>query len=181
MRVRGLTPPPDLPVADARIPGSAVRAGVAIAGGLLCVVDFGASGWLVPGIALALTAAVAPQYLMGWALMLFLAAGELAHHPALTVRFLVLVAGLHLLHVLTMLTLEVPWRSWVQAGVFAGPLRRFAVIEIPTQLLAVIALLLLAPGHDGHRPVTLAGIVLIGAAALAGIGVVLLRPLAAAR
>jgi len=176
MKLPGVLPPPDLPASGARIPGFAVGATFGIVGGLLSFVDYGLSGWLAVGIVLSVTAAWSPRYLLAWALVLFLAAGQLAHHPGLSWRFLVLLAGLHLLHVLGTLTLELPWRSWIQPAVFVRPVRRFLVIQVPTQLLAVVALLLLAPSHDGHRPVTVAEFAVVGAIALVGVGLLLLRP-----
>ena len=171
-----MTAPTDLPAAGARIPALAVRAVFAIAGVLLSLVDYGLTGWLAVGIVLSVAAALSPRHLLGWVLILFLAAGRLAHHASLSWQFLVLLAGLHLLHVLAMLALELPWRSWVQPTVFVAPLRRFLVIQVPTQLLAVLALLLLAPSPDGHRPLTVAGFAVVGAVALAGLALLLTGP-----
>ena len=85
-----------------------------------------------------------------------------------------LLAGVHLLHVLAALTLGLPWRSWIQPSVFTRPLLRFVAIQIPVQLLAVVTLLLLAPNAHGHRPLTVAEFTIIGAVALAGLTVMLL-------
>jgi hypothetical protein len=176
MKVPGVVPPPDLPAAGAPIAGVAVRGVIVITGVLLSVVDYGLTGWLAVGIALSLTAAWSPQRLLGWALILFLAAGQLARFPGLSWRFLVLLAGLHLLHVLSMLALGLPWRSWVQPAIFIAPLQTFLMIQVPAQLLAVLALLLLAPSHHGGRPLTIAGFAVVGAVALAGVGLLLLGP-----
>jgi hypothetical protein len=169
MTLRGVAAPPQLSHFGARVPAVAVRLALAVAGVLLTVVDYGPTGWLAAGIVLSVAVAWTPQHLFGWVLILFLAAGRLAHHPGLSWQFLVLLAGLHLLHVLAMLTLELPWRSWVQLAVFIAPLRRFLAIQIPTQLLAVLALQFLAPSPRGHRPLTVAGFAVIGAVALAGV------------
>ena len=115
-------------------------------------------------------------HLLAWVLILYLAAGRLAHHASLSWQFLVLLAGVHLLHILGMLALELPWRSWVQPQLFVAPLRRFLVIQVPTQLLAILALLLLAPSPDGHRPLTIAGFGVVGALALAGLALLLAGP-----
>jgi hypothetical protein len=174
--VSAIAPPPELPAVGARVPAVAVRAVFAVTGVLLSIVDYGSSGWIIVGIALSVGAACAPQYLLGWVVILFLAAGELARHPGLSWSVLILLAGLHLLHVLAMLALELPWRSWVQPSVFVAPLQRFLVIQIPTQLLAIIALALLAPSADGHRPLTLAGFAVVGVVALAGVALLLIGP-----
>jgi hypothetical protein len=175
-KLPGLLPPTELPGAGARIPGFVVRLAFVVAAVLLTLVDYRLTGWFAVGVVIALAAAWAPQYLLGWALILFLAAGQLTRHAALSWRFLVLLAGLHLLHVLAMLALHLPWRSWLQPAVFLGSLRRFLVIQVPTQLLAIIALLLLAPGSDGHRPVVVAGFALIGALALTALALLFTVP-----
>jgi len=176
VKLLAITPPADLPVTGARIPGFAVRVALMITGALLTVVGYGVSGWLAVGIVLSVASAWLPRYLLGWALILFLAAGQLAREPALNWRLLVLLAGLHLLHVLAMLALELPWRAWVQPAVFQAPLQRFLVIQAPSQLLAILALLLLAPSHAGHRPLTVAGFAVVGTLALAAVGMLLFGP-----
>lgn len=176
MKLADLAPPSDLPVVGARIPAVAIRVVLALVGVLLTLVDYGASGWLAVGILISIGAALAPQHVLGWLLILFLGLGQLGHHAQLSVRLLVLLAGVHLLYVLAMLTLELPWRSWIQPAVFVAPLRRFIAIQIPTQLLAVVALLLLAPNHNGHRPLNAAVFAVVGALALAGLALLLLGP-----
>ena len=133
-----------------------------VAGLLLSLVDYGFTGWLAVGILLSVAAAWSPRLLLAWVLILYLAAGRLAHHASLSWQFLVVLAGVQLLQVLGMLAIELPWRSWVQPQVLVAPLRRFLVIQVPTQLLAILALLLLAPSPDGHRPLTIAGFGVVG-------------------
>jgi hypothetical protein len=174
MKRSRLAPPDDLPVADAWIPGYAVRVAFVITAVALVLVDFGLTGWLVPAFALIIAAAWSPQQLYGWALILFLAAGQLGHHADLSWRFLVLLAGLHLLYVLATLAPALPLRSWAQPAVFVTPLMRFIAIQVPTQILAVVALLLLAPGANGHRPLTVAAFAVIGVVGLTGLALLLL-------
>ncbi|HEY3771559.1 MAG TPA: hypothetical protein VGL69_01065 [Solirubrobacteraceae bacterium] len=176
MKLPGMMGPPELPTAGARIPGVTVRAAFVLAGVLLTAADYGLRGWLGVGIVLSVAAAWFPRYLLGWVLILFLAVGQLARHPGLSWQLLVLLAGVHLLHVLAMLMLELPWRSWLAPALFVAPLRRFVVIQVTTQLLAVLALLLLAPSHDGHRPLSIGGLAVVGSAALTGLGMLLFGP-----
>ena len=176
MKLAGLTAPTDLPAAGARVPALAVRAVFVVAGLLLSLVDYGFTGWLAVGILLSVAAAWSPRLLLAWVLILYLAAGRLAHHASLSWQFLVVLAGVQLLQVLGMLAIELPWRSWVQPQVLVAPLRRFLVIQVPTQLLAILALLLLAPSPDGHRPLTIAGFGVVGALALAGVALLLAGP-----
>ena len=175
MNVRDLAPPQDLPAADARIPALAVRLTLAIVGTLLSLLVYGSSAWLAVGIIFSLLAAWAPEYLLGWAVIVFLALGELNRSAGLSWQLLVLIAGVHLLHVLATFTLGLPWRSWIQPRAFTQPLRRFLMIQIPVQLLAVATLLLLAPNAHGHRPLTVAEFTVIGAAALGALALLLLN------
>lgn len=171
---RSLLPPSDLR-AGARVPALAVNAALVIAGIGLTDAVYGVNGWLVLAGALCVGAAVAPQTLCSWALILFLTAGQLAyHHDTLSWRLPVLLAGIHLIHVLAMLTLELPRRSWLQPAVLLAPLRRFVAIQLPSQALAVVVLLLLAPGASGHRP-SVGAFSAVGAVALVGLALLLLR------
>jgi hypothetical protein len=170
-----LAPPPDLPAAEARIPALAVRIALVLVGGLLSLLVYGTSGWLVLGILLALLAAWQPDYLLAWVLIVFLALGQLDHRATLRWQLLALLAGVQLLHLLASLALMLPWRAWVQPAVLITPLLRLIAIQIPVQVVAVLALLLLAPNAHGHRPLTIPEFTLVGAAALAGLAVLLLR------
>lgn len=172
MNLRELSPPPDLSTA-AQIPSVGVRVALAVVVALLSAVVYGTSGWLAVGIIFGLLAAWAPEYLLAWLLIVFLAIGELGRPAGLSWQILVLAAGVHLVHVLAMLTLGLPWRSWVQLAAFRRPLRRFIAIQIPTQLLAVAVLLLLAPNAHGHRPLTVTAFTVVGAIALAGLTLLL--------
>jgi hypothetical protein len=175
VKLSRLARPADLPAADAWIPAPAVRVVLVLVGALLSLAVYGAGGWLAFGIVLALLAAWQPDYLLTWPLIVFLAIGQLDHRPTLSWRVLVLLAGLHLLQLLASLALMLPWRAWVQPAVFKRPLLRFAAIQIPVQLLAVVALLLLAPNARGQRPLTAPEFTVIGAAALAALALLLLR------
>jgi hypothetical protein len=175
MNLPDIVPPSDLPAADARVPAITVRAALATVGILLTLMVYGTSGWLVVGVSFSLLAAWAPEYLLSWVVIVFLALGELDRSAGLTWQLLVLIAGVHLLHLLGMLTLTLPWRSWLQPRIFARPLLRFIAIQIPVQLLAVAALLLLAPNAHGHRPLSIAAFTFLGAVALAALALLLLR------
>lgn len=174
--LRALTRPADLAASDARLPGLALRAVLLAVGIGLAIVEDGGSGLLVVAIALAIGAAWAPQFLLGWGLILCLGLSQLARHDVLGWRLLVLLAGLHLLHALSLLVLELPWRSWIQPSVLFGPLVRFVAVQLPVQALAIAALALLAPGAGGHRPVTIAAFAGVGIVALVGLTALLLLP-----
>lgn len=176
MRPTAWKAPTDLSGTGLLVPALALRGVFVVAGVLLSLADYGLNGWLAVGVVLSLAAAWSPRSLLAWVLILYLAAGRLAHHAALSWQFLVVLAGVHLLHVMGMLGLEIPWRSWVQPKVIVAPVRRFIAIQVPTQLLAVLALVLLAPAPDGHRPLTIAEFGVVGALALAGLALLLAGP-----
>ena len=172
--LRRLRAPTDLP-ARAPIPGAAVRLALVAVAVALALLVYGPHGWFYVGVLLALLAASVPDYMFGWLLILFLALGELGHRAVLDWRILVLIAGVHMLHILAGLSYVVPWRSWLSPVALLAPLRRFVVIQVPCQLIAVGALELLAPAANGHRPLTFAAFTLAGAAALALLARLLLR------
>ncbi len=172
--LRRLRAPADLP-APAPIPGWSVRLLLVAVAVALSLLVYGPHGWFYVGVLLALLAASVPDYLLGWLLILFLALGELGHRSLLDWRVLALVAGVQMLHILAGLSYVVPWRSWVSPAALIAPLRRFIAIQLPSQLAAVLALVLLAPGAHGQRPLTFAAFTLAGAAALAGLARLLLR------
>ena len=130
----------------------AIRAVFALVGALMSLDVYGVNGWLVVGAVFAMAAAIAPQFLLGWGLIVFLAIGQLSHHAALSWRFLVLLAGLHLLHFIGMWTLELPWRARLQIAVFAHGLTRFLAIQVPIQLLAALYCRCSRPTRVGTGP-----------------------------
>jgi hypothetical protein len=175
MKLGELRAPADLPCPEARIPGAAIRVTLVLVGTLLTLVAYRSVGWLVIGIPLSVLAARSPDYLLAWVLIVFLALGELGRHATLSWQLLVLVAGLHLIHVLASLTLVLPARTWVRPATFRRALRRFIAIQIPAQAVAVVAMLTLAPNAHGHRPVTVREFGVVGAVAIAGLTMLLLR------
>lgn len=174
MNLSELRPPSDLPAADARIPAIVVRIALATVGILLTLVVYGTSGWLTVGLIFSLLSAWAPEYMLSWAMIVFLALGELARPAGLTWQLLVLIAGVHLLHLLGMLALALPWRSLLQPRIFERAAVRFVAIQIPVQVLGVVALLLLGPDAHGQRPLTVGAFTIAGAVALAALALLLL-------
>jgi hypothetical protein len=158
-----------------RVPGLVVRAAVAIVAVLLCVLCYRSPFWLVVGLLLSGLAVVLPRLMAAWALMLFLAASLLPHDPTLSLRFVALLAGLHLLHVLAAQTVQLPCRCWVQVRALARPLLRFAVIQLPVQGMAVTVLLLVPRSGAAHRALPAFGV--IGAVALVILALLLAAPL----
>jgi len=166
MNLAQLAPPTDRPSADARIPAWALRPVFVLVAVLLTMVAYGTNGWIGAGFLLAVPVIWAPDYMLAWLVLVFLALGRFEHQATLDWRLLVLIAGVHLLHLIASLILLVPWRSWVEPAAFGRPLARFIAVQIPVQLLAVAAMLLLAPDAHGHRPLTLPEFGIVGAAAI---------------
>lgn len=170
-----------LPQLGPRMPAVALPAIIGVLSLGLSVVSYGAAAGIPIGILLAVASPWAPYRLGPWGAILVIGLGQFTREPSLHWQSFVLLAGLHLLHVLGSLTAGIPWRSWVQLTVLRLPLLRFVAIQIPTQLLAGLTLAVLAPNSHGHRPVSWAGFGLIGAVALAGLALLLVTPLIAER
>jgi hypothetical protein len=167
-----------MPDIGARVPGFVPRLGLAITAGLLCAACYQPGFWLVVGLALTAFAVLLPHRLGAWLLVVFLGASQLGREAwPVSWRFLVLLAGMHLVHVLAALTLQLPWRSWVQVDVFRTPLMRFLLIQVPAQGAAALLVALLAPRSNGSRPLTLPAFGIVGAVALVGVTLLLAVPL----
>jgi hypothetical protein len=172
------TPPTrrgSLPDIGLRMPGGAVRILLAAVGVGLCLIGIPLGFWFVVGLALTALALAAPPLLGAWGLIVLLALATLTRpETAFDVRFFVLLAGMHLLHVLGAQTLVLPLRAWAQVAVLRAPLLRFVVVQVPVQILAFVVLLLAAPGGPSEA-VPLAAVV--GAVALGTVVLVLIVPL----
>ena len=93
-------------------------------------------------------------------------------------RFFALLAGVHLLVVLTALVRALPRGARVQLAALGRPLGRYALVQVGAQLLAVAVLVPASDGDDGG----LGGLVLpfagvAGAVVLLVVALALLRPL----
>ncbi|MGQ7295576.1 hypothetical protein [Quadrisphaera sp. KR29] len=149
-----------------------------VAGAVAAVLVAGA----IPGswqLAVAVGAVVAlrPSPPVVVALVLVLAGAQVLQ-PLLPVqpRFFALLAGLHLLHVLTALARVLPARARVQLAAVRRPLARWAAVQAGTQVVA-LAVLVALPGPDGGLvtgPVPVLGVV--GAVVLLATALVLLLP-----
>ncbi|MCU1477892.1 MAG: hypothetical protein JWQ64_2585 [Subtercola sp.] len=175
----GSSPPPtrrgSLPDIGFRMPGGVVRILLAAVGVGLCLIGIPLGFWFVVGLTLTALALAAPPLLGAWGLIVLLALATLTRpETAFDVRFFVLLAGIHLLHVLGAQTLVLPLRAWAQVAVLRAPLLRFVVVQVPVQILAFVVLLLAAPGGPSAT-VPIAAVV--GAMALGAVVLVLIVPL----
>lgn len=166
-----------MPRIGVSVPGWIVRAAFATVGIGLTVVCYQPPLWIV-GTGLTGWGVVAPRRLVAWLLLPFLAASQLTRHPAVfNWRFMMLLAGLHLLHVLAAQLRQLPWRITVQLAALARPLLRFVAIQVPVQLVAIAILALLAPESQGSQRLLVTGLGIAGSGALLVTALLLVVPL----
>ncbi|WEG10204.1 hypothetical protein PU630_06530 [Microbacterium horticulturae] len=146
------------------------------------VVVAAASFFLVPVpyaiivVCLATVGAAVPATFTTWAAIAVLALAELGQAPDAGASVFLLVA--HLLHVIGGLQLALPWKGRLQLRALAAPARRWLMLQVPAQVLLVLALLARSLPLSGVLP---AGAVVVVTAAAIVLMVVLVRVLAARR
>ncbi len=162
------------------VPGLAVHGLFVLVVIALCTALFSYGLWIaIVGILTAI-AVVWPRLLAPWALILLFGASVLWRTPSAgDWHFFVLLAGLHLLHVLGSQMLTVPWRSRLQVRSLGGVLFRFLAIQAPCQLVSWGTLLLFAPhGLAPAAPLwARIGAGVLAALALLALVIVLTRPM----
>jgi hypothetical protein len=159
-------------------PGIAPRLVLAASGSFLSFTAYRSAFPIVVGVLLAVVAAAVPRTMAAWILILFLGASRIPRdHSALDWRLLVLIFGLHLIHVVGAQALKLPVRSWVQVAMFRAPLLRFIAIQVPVQLVAIATLLLFGSRSDGGQRVEVAALGTVGAVAFVAVTLLLAAPL----
>lgn len=146
------------------------------------VVVSAASFFLIPVpyailvVVLAAIGAVVPATFTTWAAIAVLALAQLGQPlDARASLFLVIV---HLLHVIGGLQLALPWTGRLQVRALVSPARRWLTLQVPAQVLLVLALLARGLPLHGMLP---AGAVAVATAVGIVAMVVLVRALAARR
>ncbi len=141
------------------------------AGAGLCLLVLDSPLWLAIGLLLAIVGSLVPNRVPTWWLMLLLGLSQLGREPSVTdVAYYVLLAGVHLLHVLGSLTRLLPWDGRVQVRAVAPSLRRFVFVQAAVQPAAVGALFVFGGGHG-----TVAWLSIVAAAVLVVVVAVLAR------
>ncbi|HEY5224089.1 MAG TPA: hypothetical protein VIJ18_13710 [Microbacteriaceae bacterium] len=164
-----------------RVPGWALRVAVVAVGVALCVSQLPLGLWFGFGLALALLAGFFPRVPAAWGLIIVLGAGLLWRQPSpLDLHFYLLLAGVHLLHVLASFALAVPVRACLQLRALGAPLRRYLLIQVPVQLGAGIALFVFSP-RIGHAAGVIPAAAAVAAVALVVLTVILTGPLLRAK
>jgi hypothetical protein len=168
------------PHLGARVPGWVLRGILATVGVGLCLsqLPLGAGGfWVWIGIAITGVAVVFPTTPAAWLLMLMVGISVLPRFPSpADPRIYLLIAGIHLLHLIASYTRVVPVRGWIQLRTFAAPLRRYVLVQLPVQGAAIVALAVFAP-KIGEHPIAIPALGILAGAALIGLAIVLVVPL----
>jgi hypothetical protein len=161
---------PWMPTAILHLLGLGVAAG-------LCLLVLESPIWRAIGLLLAVVGMTFPSVVPGWWLLLVLGLSQLWRAPSVTdAVYYLLLAGVHLLHVLGSLTRMLPWNGRMQLIAFALPLRRFVLVQAVAQPVAAGALFAFGGG-----PGTVPGLSIFSAAVLGVTAVVLARGLRVAQ
>ena len=123
------------------VPGWSLRALFAAVALPLLLIGVPEGPWTVIAALLVGVAVWRPRWLTAWVLIGVLMLSSLAEPGAPTPRFLALIAGVHALHLLAAWMLAVPSVARLQPAVLLPSLRRFVLVQVPVQLVAVAILL----------------------------------------
>lgn len=160
-----------LPAVPAAVPLAALRVllGVVGVGASVAVLPLG--GWLWLALVVALVAAVRPASGAPWLLAGLWVLHAVVGSERLGLHLAVLVAAVHLVHVVGSFALALPGRGVLGARVLVRPALRFVVVQVPVQALALAAAWVTG-AHRPHVPV----LAVAAAAALAVVALVAVRP-----
>jgi hypothetical protein len=170
--IRGTPPPQTVPAIGPWVPTATLHVlFFAVAAGL-CLLVLAPRFWLA-GLLLSAVVTLVPNWVPRWWLLLVLALSQLWREPSLTdPAFYLLLAGVHLLHVLGGLAGLLPWMGRMQVGALVRPLQRFVLVQAAALAAAVCALL----AFDGV-PGTVRGLSILAAAVLGVVTAILARRL----
>lgn len=129
--------------------------------------------YLGVGLVLAAAVTLVPDRVPVWCLLIALALSQVWREPSATdITFYLLLAGVHLLHMLGGLTRVLPWVGRIQVRALVGPFQRFAVVQGVAQAVALSGLLAFG-GGPGKVP----GLSILAAGALGVVVALLVRRL----
>lgn len=155
------------------VPTATVHLAFLVVAAVLCLLVLAPPFWRAVGLLLAVAATVFPHWVPRWWLLHLLGLSQYWREPSVTdLVFYLLLAGVHLLHVLGGLARLLPWQGRMQVVAFVRPLQRFAVVQAVAQSVAVGALLAFSGGRG-----TIPGLSILAAAMLAVVAAVLYRGL----
>ncbi len=157
---------PSVPTATLHLAFFAVAAG-------LCVLVLESPMWLAIGLLLAVVGTLVPDRVPAWWLLLLLGLSQLWREPSVAdIVYYLILAGVHLLHVLGSLARLLPWDGRMQVDTLVRPFRRFVLVQAVAQPAAVGALLAF-----GSAPGTVPGLSILAAAVLGLVTAVFARGL----
>lgn len=143
----------------------------------LCFLVLPSPLWIAIGVSLAVAGTLLPNVVPTWWLLLVLGLSQVWRELSATdVVFYLLLAGVHLLHVLGSLVRLLPWDGRMQLVSFVRPLKRFVLIQAAVQVVAVGALV-----SFGNGPGTVQGLSILAAVVLGLVAAVLARGLRQAK
>ena len=123
------------------VPGWSLRALFAAVGLTLVLAGVPSGPWTAIAALLVAVAVWRPRWLTAWVLIGVLMLSSLVEPGTLTVRMLARLAGAHAWHVIAAWMLFVPAAARLQPAVLLPSLRRFVLLQVPVQLVAVVVLL----------------------------------------
>lgn len=151
------------------VPTVTVRAATAVVSSGLCLLVLPTPFWRGMGILLTASSFLFPSVVPTWTVILLLCVNQIGRRSgASDATFYVLLAGVHLLHLLTSLARVLPNRGRLQLAALGRPLTRFVLLQVAVQAIAVLALLLFRNGSG-----TIRGLPIVSAIALGVVAVVL--------
>lgn len=162
-RVRASVPNigPSIPTATVPLLCLTVAAG-------LCLLMLPSPSLVALGLLLALLGTLASNQVSTWLLLLMLGLSQLWRDPSATdVVYYLLLAGVHLLHVLSSLARLLPCNGRMQVGTLARPLRRYVLVQAVVQPVAAGALLAFSRGPGGVAGMSMVAALLLCVIAVA--------------
>jgi hypothetical protein len=134
----------------------------------LCFLVLTSPSLVAIGLLLALLGTLAPNQVPSWWLLLLLGLSQLWRDPLATdVSFYLLLAGVHLLFVLSSLARLLPWNGRMQLDTLARPLKRYVLVQAVAQPVAAGALLAFGGGSGGVTGMSMVAALLLCALAVA--------------
>lgn len=166
-----------LPRVGITVPGWSFSAAFCVVSAASCFALVSNVGWLIAGLVATALALLFPRAMLTWFIILFLGASLFWQQPdASNWRFYLLLACVHLLHVLGTLRSWVPRTARVQLVVLDALARRFLIIQLPVQVASVVVLMLWSGANAGHA-VSAPAVGVVAGAALAALTVILMVPM----
>ncbi len=119
------------------------------------------------GLILAVVGTLVPNAVSRWALPLLLGVSQYWRTPSVTDGvFYLLLAGVHLLHVLIGLAGVLPWHGRMHLAAFVRPLQRYVLVQVCAQAVAVGALLTFSGGRGAVPGLSILAAVVLGVVTL---------------